>query len=342
MSLFQKMTPRKKNNKKSEQEDDTEKELSAHSIEDTENTHGQSVTSVGSNHSNPSPCGQCSKLVKNEDFAMECEICDQWFNIKCQSITKAEYNYIKGGSKKKSLSKMHWYCHTCYRMAANFMKTMTNLHAKQEKIEGRIGSLEEKINEKVDKEEIKQLKEDLKQIKEGQKKTAEEQEKKIQEITSHKTDGISWADIVSKEEVSKNVEDTIEKRLKEKEDEEKARRDRMKNIIVYGIKEAKGSNQLDRQTEDINQLQKIFWEYCEVNLGEEHVGKVIHLGKFDETKKRPILVSIKIEDKKRELFQNLHKLRRAADNISITHDLTKKQREEATGTDKRSKKKRGK
>ena len=57
MSLFQKMTPRKKNIKKSEQEDETEKELSAHSIEDTENTGDQSVTSVGSNHSNPSPCG---------------------------------------------------------------------------------------------------------------------------------------------------------------------------------------------------------------------------------------------------------------------------------------------
>ena len=250
MSLFQKMTPRKKNNKKSEQEDETEdeteKELSVHSIEDTENTDDQSVTSVGSNHSNPSPCGQCSKLVKNEDFAMECEICDQWFHTKCQNITKAEYNYIKGGSKKKSLSKMQWYCRTCDRMAVNFMKTMTNLHVKQEKIEERVGSLEETINEKVDKEEIKQLKEDLKQIKEGQKKTAEEQEKKIQEIASNKTDGTSWTDIVSKEEVSKNVEDTIEKRLKEKENEEKARRDRMKNIIVYGIKEAKGSNQLDR------------------------------------------------------------------------------------------------
>ena len=60
---------------------------------------------------------------------------------------------------------MHWYCHTCDRMAVNFMKTMTNLHVKQKKIEERIGSLDEKINEKVDREEIKQLKEDLKQIK---------------------------------------------------------------------------------------------------------------------------------------------------------------------------------
>ena len=68
---------------------------------------------------------------------------------------------------------------------------------------------------------------------------------------------------------------------------------------------------------------------------------MICLGKFDETKNRPILVSSKREVKKGELFLNLHKLQRAADNISLTHNLTKKQRR-ATGTDKRSKKKGGK
>ena len=78
------MTPRKKITKKvNKKMKQKKKELSAHSIEDTENTDDQSVTSVGSNHCNPSPCGQCSKLVKNEDYAMECEICDQWFHIKC-------------------------------------------------------------------------------------------------------------------------------------------------------------------------------------------------------------------------------------------------------------------
>ena len=66
---------------------------------------------------------------------------------------------------------------------------------------------------------------------------------------------------------------------------------------------------------------------------------MIHLGKFDETKKRPILVSIKIEDKKRELFQNLHKLQRAADNISVTQDLTKKQKEELQDLIKEARKK---
>ena len=178
---------------------------------ETDNTDNISETSVGSTHSNSTPCGQCKKLVKNEDSGMECEICEQWFHIKCQKITKVEYNYIKGGLKKKSLSKMQWYCQTCDRMAAKFMKTMTNLHLKQGKMEERINKLEDEINRKVDKEEIKNLKGNLKEVMEGQKETAEEQEKKTQEITATKAGATSWAVIVSKEEVSKNVEDTIEK-----------------------------------------------------------------------------------------------------------------------------------
>ena len=73
--------------------------------------------------------------------------------------------------------------------------------------------------------------------------------------------------------MSKSIEDTIEKRLKEKDDEERARRDRMKNIIVYGMKEAKGANQVERRTEDINEIQRILQENCEVDLGKEHAQK---------------------------------------------------------------------
>ena len=52
------------------------------------------------------------------------------------------------------------------------------------------------------------------------------------------------------------------------------------------------------------------------------------MGKYTEGKKRPIIITIGTEEKKREIFKNLHKLRRSTDNITITHDLTVQQREE--------------
>ena len=258
---------------------------------------------------------------------MKCEKCDQWYHIKCQNITKADYNYIQGGMRKKSLSQMHWYCQTCDKMAVNIMKTITSLHAKQQKMEEKMTKLEDKIGQRADREDIQKLKDDITSIKDGQRKVLEDQDKKIKEIVDAKQNNTSWADIVSKEEVNKNVEDTIDKRLKEKEEEEKARRDRMKNIIVYGINEVEGANPLERRTKDTKEIQNLLKEYCEVELMDEDIGKSMHLGKYDQTKKRPILIAIKTEDKKMEIFQNLHKLRRSPTNISVAHDLTRKQGE---------------
>ena len=87
------------------------------------------------------------------------------------------------------------------------------------------------------------------------------------------------------------------------------------------------ANQKVKQTKDINEIKKILNQFCQVKLNQEDVAKVIHMGKYAISKKRPIIIIIKTEEKKKEIFQNLQKLRRSVDNITITHYLTKKQRE---------------
>ena len=151
---------------------------------------------------------------------------------------------------------MHWYCQTCDKMAVNIMKTITSLHAKQQNMEEKMTKLEDRINQKADREDIQQLKDDITSIKDGQRKILEDQDKKIKKIVDAKQNNTSWADIVSKEEVNKNIEDTTDKRLKEKEEEEKARRDRIKNIIVYGINEVEDANPLERRTKDTKEISK--------------------------------------------------------------------------------------
>ena len=115
--------------------------------------------------------------------------------------------------------------------------------------------------------------------------------------------------------------------MQEKEAEEKARKDRRNNIIVFGIKENQVTTQKDTQTEDLREIKKLLNEFCEVQLNED-VAKVIFMGKYTESKKRPVIVTIKTEEKKKEIFQNLQKLRRCVENITISHDLTQKQKKE--------------
>ena len=55
------------------------------------------------------------------------------------------------------------------------------------------------------------------------------------------------------------------------------------------------------------------------------------MGKLNEEKDRPLLITLKEEEKNRQLFQNLNKIRDAGETINkviITHDLSKKQKDE--------------
>ena len=209
-------------------------------------------------------------------------------------------------------------------MAVSFMRTMTSLHVKQQVLEERINQLEEKIEMKANQEEVDHLSEEIKTIKEGQLRAMEEKQRDLEEKVVMKLS----TNYVSKEDIKKNVTVEIETRLQEKEAEKKARKDRKNNIIVFRMKENQATNEKDTQTEDLREIKKILNEFCEVKLNEGDVAKVICMGKYTESKKRPVIITIKTEEKKKEIFQNLQKLRRCVENITITHDLTQKQRKE--------------
>ena len=88
----------------------------------------------------------------------------------------------------------------------------------------------EQIKNKVDKEEVDQLKEEIGSIREGQKQVLEEQWKKIEEnLLNHQKENtvkIKKGDII-------NVNDVIEKKIKEKIVEERARKDRRNNMVIF-------------------------------------------------------------------------------------------------------------
>ena len=67
-------------------------------------------------------------------------------------------------------------------------------------------------------------------------------------------------------------------------------------------------------------------------IQKEDVAKVIHMGKYTESKKRPAIMTIKTEEKKKDIQKltenKFLKLRKSDENITITHDLTQKERKE--------------
>ena len=129
----------------------------------------------------------------------------------------------------------------------------------------------------------------------------------------------------------RTVEEVIEKSLQNRESEEKDRQNRRKDIIIFGLPESKKTASEDRKEEDTRKFTGVCKNILIVNITEDSLEKVIRLGKITEDKDRPLLITLKEETKKREIFQNLNKLREAGgplENVIITHDLTPKQKEE--------------
>ena len=60
----------------------------------------------------------------------------------------------------------------------------------------------------------------------------------------------TWADILETPE-KKTVEEAIEKQLRDRENEQKDRQNRMNNIIVFGLPETKATENEQRKEEDI-------------------------------------------------------------------------------------------
>ena len=67
------------------------------------------------------------------------------------------------------------------------------------------------------------------------------------------------------------VNDVIEKKIKEKEAEERTRRDRRNNMVVFGIKESEAVNVKEKQAVDLKEVQKILKDCCEVELKHDNV-----------------------------------------------------------------------
>ena len=72
----------------------------------------------------------------------------------------------------------------------------------------------------------------------------------------------------------------------------------MKSTIVHGIDDTEGTDPLERRASDIKEVQNLLKDFCEVELKDEDIVKSMRLGKYDQIKKRPILIAVKTEDKK--------------------------------------------
>ena len=165
-------------------------------------------------------------------------------------------------------------------------------------------------------------------------------DKKIEDYDAKQVDNVKlneplWTEVVTKQvkktfedvtvnitEVQKVVEETKLKALEEKDKESRA-----KNVIIYRVPEADTREEL--QAQDRKFCLDLFSDILETDCAENGIVKCFRLGKKDTTN-RPLLIQFREKSQKNCVMESLSKLKDAPEkfrNISITHDMTKQERE---------------
>ena len=65
----------------------------------------------------------------------ECKICENWFDIECQKLTKTTYNILLRISRSREKSKVHWYCVTYDVGAGKIFSAVIKISQRLDKME---------------------------------------------------------------------------------------------------------------------------------------------------------------------------------------------------------------
>eukprot|EP00058_Branchiostoma_floridae_P027249 XP_002612740.1 hypothetical protein BRAFLDRAFT_97280 [Branchiostoma floridae] len=197
-------------------------------------------------------CGDCGRLVKDTDKAVECEICVIWFHARCAKVSDSLYQVIT-----EEPDNCHWFCQYCKRGAKKLYLSVVALTSE-------IQSIHEKLD--IVTQELTEVKSGIEKQTQQLRSKDNILETRIQNLEELSQKGIPPQQIelgnltedellekivnATTDKVTRSVTEEVNQKLSEKEDQEA----RKLNLIVHNLPET-GSKQ-----GDIDSVTELFQE----------------------------------------------------------------------------------
>ena len=262
-----------------------------------------------------------------------CDLCCNWYHAKCE---KVEDNIYKAINSKEGQISLYWVCSSCLKPSRGIMKKMAELVQKLNQYEDRLQTLENKEN---DEEAVKTYataaaKEYL-QENPVQGVDQEELKRTLKAEVTQDLDARDWpgldnaANIPLKNRFQALVEEKLDEREKEKNDEIHEEEKRKNNLVVYGVKESEDTDKDNRKKHDKDEIIKISKFLGLDDFTEYNIVRILRMGTYTEGTRRPLLVELDSAVTKYKIMRNTYKLKDVDDykGWSLQHDMTKEQRE---------------
>ncbi|KAK4317992.1 hypothetical protein Pmani_010947 [Petrolisthes manimaculis] len=305
-------------------------------------TNKATITKTSAADEEDAVCVKCDKVVSAQDYAICCEICESWFHIACQKIPRPVYDYMVVEESGKQL---HWNCSFCkhgyenmHRNLKRLEKQQEDITRKQEVIVAELCETKETVREKM--EQVDTM--------ENRVSTLEAKNLGVTDcIKQDETIKLSLITRVSELEakftgvesghVGMDKQNTTSMKINQQQAQEQVetvigevyrRNTRVNNLVVHGVPEERSGTEEQGNEICMKYIQRIM-EVCGVRDSSEKIEKVLRLGKTQQDKDRPLLIELKHNHTKAEIFKNISNLKGKEEfqSIRIQHDLTKIERQ---------------
>lgn len=310
-------------------------------------------------------CSLCRIEVKDNQMALNCDLCQRWYHVGCVKVTKKEYDMIS-----KIDEKVKWFCLDCGEQVKIVQEENSELRQrnrdleeqndelkmKLNRLERKVGDIELRIGETIERElrkisaditeklrrlvgeKIGRHEEDITQrLSEIEVRRQQVDEERNSENHIYDRAGLRKEMEEMKEQiVNKGVaevrkqRDHNEKQMQEvmTKIEEMEREKRKKNVVLFNMVESEAENPQNRYREDEEKCLTMFAE--ELEIQDLKIEKLIRLGKKQEGRNRPLLVKLGAEEERKNILKEASKLRHSENfrRVYINRDLTQTEREQ--------------
>lgn len=267
--------------------------------------------------------------VKDNDKALQCEICDRWFHIKCEKMPSNVYDDMVN---KEAGQQLHWNCAACKHGHEKLFQYLNKIETQQVEPAKTLYEMKETSDKKTKPivyalSSVKVIIQEEISAKKNFDKRLENIEAKLSNLEHAQNSSLNCT---TSEPAIKSLTGshlptgTVSDVIKEMEE----RRARENNVVIYGIEEFDSNNSNEKNQHDNTTVKEIL-QVC--NTPPDSVVTTRRLGRYNpEMRKRPILVVLDDARKKgQKNVKNLPTIQKFS-QVIISNDLTKQQRLEDT------------
>ena len=270
-------------------------------------------------------CGKCKTyLLKNPknkgDQSIMCDCCNLYYHIRCVGVSDEKLKILDDDD-------LHWYCPICNIASGKLKDQVTVLQANYLELQSQLETVNAK--QKAQDEEMTEIKVDLKS-------KFDNLQAQIDELKKTKPSTPSELPIENGNPSSpidvpriKSIITHEINELKRDEEEIKLQEKKKNNLIFFKFPEETFDTHDELMINDFNKLK----EACQpIELKEKDISQLFRVGKKENGKTRPILVTFKEEELRMKILKKSRDMEITTEDgelikVSVSTDKTPKQRE---------------